>query len=155
MDESWYRKPPGVKDSLAAGGVVARLVYGEVWVALVQEGDQMDFILPKGSLEPGEDLQSAARREIEEEAGLSSLELLAKLGVQERLNYRRSAWKIIHYFLFTTQQEEGHPTDRTHGYRCRWFPIGALPGMFWPEQKQLIEENRQLITELVGGIEGP
>jgi 8-oxo-dGTP pyrophosphatase MutT (NUDIX family) len=151
MDESWYIKPTGVKESITAGGVVARLLNGQVWVALVQEGDQMDYILPKGSLEAGEDLESAARREIEEEAGLTSLELVASLGVQERLNYRRTAWKITHYFLFITQQEEGHPTDITHGYRCRWFPIDSLPGMFWPEQKRLIEDNRDRIVTLVGG----
>ncbi len=150
MDESWYNKPPGVKDSLTAGGVVVRVEGGQVWVALVQEGEQMDYILPKGGLEPGEDLQSAARREIEEEAGLSSLELVASLGVQERLNYKRTAWKITHYFLFTTRQEEGHPTDTSHGYRCRWFPIDSLPSMFWPEQKRLIEDNRQRIQELLG-----
>jgi 8-oxo-dGTP pyrophosphatase MutT (NUDIX family) len=151
MDESWYHKPPGIKESITAGGLVARLVNGEVWVALVQEGDQMDYILPKGSLETGEDLESAARREIEEEAGLSSLELVAKLGVQERLNYRRTAWKITHYYLFITEQEQGRPTDTGHGYRCRWFPIEALPGMFWPEQKRLIEDNRERICELVFG----
>lgn len=151
MDESWYRKPDEIKESITAGGLVARLVDGQVWVALVQEGDHMDYILPKGSLEPGEDLESAARREIEEEAGLSSLELVAKLGVLERLNHRRTSWKITHYFLFTTQQEEGRPTDRTHGYRCDWFPIDSLPGMFWAEQKRLIEENRDRIRELVAG----
>lgn len=149
MNEDWYRKPPRIKENIAAGGLVARLVEGQVWVALVQEGNQMDYILPKGSLEPGEDLEEAARREIEEEAGLSSLELVAKLGVQERLNYRRNAWKVIHYFLFVTGIEGGSPTDTTHGYHCRWFPIDSLPSMFWPEQKRLIVEKRNWICEMV------
>ena len=149
IDDSWYRKPEVGRESLAAGGVVARLQGEQVLVALVREGELLDYILPKGSLEPGEDLQEAARREIEEEAGLSQLEFLAKLGVQERLNYRRKAWKVIHYFLYLTHQESGQPTDSTHGYRCEWFPIDALPAMFWPEQKLLIEENAKWIETQV------
>jgi 8-oxo-dGTP pyrophosphatase MutT (NUDIX family) len=151
MDEGWYRKPPGIKESIAAGGLVARLVDDQIWVALVQEGDQEDYILPKGSLEAGEDLETAARREIEEEAGITSLKLVAPLGIQERLNYRRKAWKVIHYFLFITDQESGLPTDTHHRYRCHWFAIDSLPGMFWPEQKQLIEDNRTRIKELLLG----
>jgi 8-oxo-dGTP pyrophosphatase MutT (NUDIX family) len=151
MDESWYRKPPGIKESIAAGGLVVRLVDDRIWVALVKEGNQEDYILPKGSLEAGEDLETAARREIEEEAGITSLELVAPLGIQERLNYRRKAWKVIHYYLFITDQESGLPTDTDHGYRCHWFPIDSLPGMFWPEQKQLIEDNRARIHELLLG----
>jgi 8-oxo-dGTP pyrophosphatase MutT (NUDIX family) len=149
IDESFYHKPPGIKESLAAGGVVARLENGQVLIALVREGELLDYILPKGSLEPGEELQETARREIEEEAGLSQLEFLAALGVQERLNYRRKAWKVIHYFLYLTRQTSGQPTDATHGYRCEWFHIDALPAMFWPEQKQLIEENAEWIEALV------
>jgi 8-oxo-dGTP pyrophosphatase MutT (NUDIX family) len=149
IDESFYHKPPGIKESLAAGGVVARLTGERVLIALVREGQLLDYILPKGSVEDGEDLQEAARREIEEEAGLNRLEFLAELGVQERLNYRRKAWKVIHYFLYLTHQESGQPTDSTHGYRCEWFPIDALPAMFWPEQKQLIEENAEWINTLV------
>jgi 8-oxo-dGTP pyrophosphatase MutT (NUDIX family) len=149
IDDSWYRKPEGVRKSLAAGGVVARLQGEQVLVALVREGELLDYILPKGSVEDGEDLQEAARREIEEEAGLNRLEFLAELGVQERLNYRRKAWKVIHYFLYLTHQESGQPTDSAHGYRCEWFPIDALPAMFWPEQRQLIEQNREWISKLV------
>jgi 8-oxo-dGTP pyrophosphatase MutT (NUDIX family) len=149
IDDSFYHKPPAMRQSLAAGGLVARLQGQQVFIALVREGNLLDYILPKGSLEAGEDLQEAARREIEEEAGLSQLEFLAELGVQERLNYRRKAWKVIHYFLFLTRQESGQPTDATHGYRCEWFPIDALPAMFWPEQKKLIEENREWISALV------
>jgi 8-oxo-dGTP pyrophosphatase MutT (NUDIX family) len=149
IDKSWYEKPPGIKESLAAGGVVARLEGERVLIALVREGELLDYILPKGSVEAGEDLQEAARREIEEEAGLSRLEFLAEIGVQERLNYRRKAWKVIHYFLYLTYQEDGQPTDSTHGYRCEWFPIDALPAMFWPEQRQLIEQNREWMSKLV------
>jgi ADP-ribose pyrophosphatase YjhB (NUDIX family) len=149
IDDSFYHKPPGIKESLAAGGIVVRRQEDQILIALVKEGDYPTYILPKGSLEPGEDLQETALREIEEEAGLSQLEYLADIGVQERLNYRRKAWKVIHYFLFLTRQEVGQPSDPTHGYRCEWFPLDDLPPMFWPEQKQLVEGNREWISALV------
>jgi ADP-ribose pyrophosphatase YjhB (NUDIX family) len=151
IDDSYYQKPPSIRESLAAGGVVVRQQGQRVLIALVREGELLDYILPKGSLEAGEDLQEAARREIEEEAGLTQLEFLAELGVQERLNYRRKAWKVIHYFLYLTRQEDGQPTDPTHGYSCEWFSIDNLPSMFWPEQKRLIEENAERICALVRG----
>ncbi len=118
-------------------------------VALVREEGTQDYILPKGRVEDGEALEAAAKREIEEEAGLASLTLLRELGVRERMDFRRRSWKITHYFLFSTSQGQGHPTDPNHMYRCEWFPIDALPAMFWPDQKELIETNRRKIIDLV------
>lgn len=120
---------------------------GRVLVALVRERRYRSYFLPKGSVEHGESLEMAARREIVEEAGLVDLELLADLGVQERLNYRKDAWKTIHYFLFLTRQQQGRPTDRDHGYVCEWFDLNGLPELFWPEQQYLLEDNRDLILK--------
>jgi 8-oxo-dGTP pyrophosphatase MutT (NUDIX family) len=118
-------------------------------VALVREGDYPAYILPKGRVEPGESLVQAAIREIAEEAGLTGLEYLGYLGTQERLNYGKNAWKVIHYFLFQTERLSGSPTDLSHDYRCEWYPIDHLPDMFWPEQKELIDTNRGKIEALV------
>jgi 8-oxo-dGTP pyrophosphatase MutT (NUDIX family) len=71
IDESWYQKPSGVRTDISAGGVVIRLEAGVLRVALVSEAGLSHYFLPKGRVESGEDLQTAARREIEEEAGLS------------------------------------------------------------------------------------
>lgn len=141
IDDTWYIRPKGIRQSTSAGGIVVRLSGGRSWVALVKEGDLPDYILPKGRLEPGETPLQAARREIAEEAGLTDLELVAELGARQRLNYARNRWITVHYFLFLTAQEEGRPTDLQHGYRCEWFPIDRLPSMFWPEQRQLLEDT--------------
>ncbi|MCJ7533890.1 MAG: NUDIX domain-containing protein [Anaerolineales bacterium] len=145
IDQSWYSKPNKTHISLSAGGVVTRLAGKKVLVALVREGKFQDYILPKGRVEPGESIEEAARREISEEAGLDSLILLCKLGVQERWNFRKTAWKIIHYLLFTTYQIEGKPVDTGHNYTCEWFSINTLPPMFWPEQQKLFDANRDKI----------
>ena len=113
IDESWYKRPPGVSDRTSAGGIVARIEDGRIYVALVGELGLTERVLPKGGVEPGESLEAAARREIEEEAGLSSLELIEELGIRARLSYDRVCWITTHYFLFVTEQVEGIPN------RCR------------------------------------
>ena len=149
IDESWYKRPPGVSDRTSAGGIVARIADEQIYVALVGELGLTERVLPKGGVEPGESLEEAARREIEEEAGLSSLELIEELGVRERLSYDKVCWITTYYFLFVTEQVEGTPTDVEHHYELAWHPIGALPAIFWPEQRELIETNRDEIVGLI------
>ncbi|MDW8366465.1 MAG: NUDIX domain-containing protein [Abditibacteriales bacterium] len=149
IDDTWYHRPPDVPDRTSAGGVVVRRQDGRVYVALVQEGDLPAYVLPKGGIEKGEDLEETARREIAEEAGLSNLTLVAKLGTRERLSYDRQEWITAHYFLFVTDQVDGTPTDRETAYRLHWFPLDDLPPMCWREQRELIETNRERIVELV------
>ncbi len=149
IDESWYKRPPGILDRTSAGGVVARIADGQIYIALVGELGLTERVLPKGGVEFGESLEDAARREIEEEAGLSSLALIEKLGIRERLSYDKVCWITTHYFLFVTEQVEGTPTDVEHHYEPAWYPIGALPAIFWPEQRELIETNCDKIIELI------
>ena len=149
IDESWYERPLGVIDRTSAGGVVVRIEDEQIYVALVGELGLTERVLPKGGVEAGESLEEAARREIEEEAGLSALELIEKLGIRERLSYDRVCWITTHYFLFATEQVEGIPTDVEHHYELAWYPIGSLPAIFWPEQQELIEINRDKIIGLI------
>ncbi|ASC72093.1 Putative mutator protein MutT4 [Halomicronema hongdechloris C2206] len=141
IDQSWYQHPHGTPTEAAAGGVILRQHRGCWWVALIREGSLPDYALPKGHVESGESLQVAARREIEEEAGFSDLQLLGELGVLERLNFSKTHWKITHYYLFQTEQVTPLPSDpKTH--QVEWFPIDQLPPIFWPEQRQLLQQVR-------------
>ncbi|HEV2519211.1 MAG TPA: NUDIX domain-containing protein [Thermoplasmata archaeon] len=56
---------------LAAGGVVHDPGTGEILVLHLRDEDRWGF--PKGHVEPGESVVTAARREITEETGLSEL----------------------------------------------------------------------------------
>ena len=147
IDESWYVRPCSIPNRISAGGVVTRVENGDIYVALVREVELPDYLLPKGGVEVGETLEIAARREIAEEAGLTELELIHKLGVRERLTYEKKFWNKTHYFLFRTYQIAGMPTDTERPYVLAWFQINHLPAMFWPEQKGLIESNRARIID--------
>lgn len=152
IDQSWYSKPPGIRDRIASGGVVVRTDGERVLVALVREGDWPDYVLPKGGVEEGEDLIGTARREVHEEAGLEQLHLIQKLEVIERLTYTKDFWQVIHFFLFHTNQIEGRPTDPKHHYGVYWFPIDNLPAFVWPEQRELVIANRDLIVKKLARI---
>jgi ADP-ribose pyrophosphatase YjhB (NUDIX family) len=152
IDDTWYHRLPAAKDRIAAGGIVLRHEAQRVYVALARElglGSEVEvppLVLPKGEVEPGETLEAAARREIREEVGLSDLQLIRTLGVLERLSYTKIYWTQTHYFLFTTDQQEGRPTDTQHHDAVWWFPLDDLPAMLWPEQRRLIDTHRDLLA---------
>lgn len=143
VDASWYVRPEGVPDRFTAGGVVVRELEGRVLVAFAREADpqQPGYVLPKGGVDAGEDLLTAARREILEETGLGDLTLLGKLGVLQRLSFYKDLWQVIHLFLYATSQADGTPTDSEYHDDVYWFPIDDLPPMMWPEQRRLLEER--------------
>ena len=150
IDHTWYCKPCGIRERLTAGGVVVRRAPEGLLVALAREIELDGWVLPKGGVDPGEDLDAGARREIEEEAGLSALTLVRELAVLERLESERKFWSIIHYFLYETEQVRGEIKDTEHHPGMDWFPLDALPEMFWPDERELVERFRGTIRSALG-----
>jgi ADP-ribose pyrophosphatase YjhB (NUDIX family) len=147
IDESWYARPAGViGERLTAGGVVVRIHTGVPLIALAREGDHVGPVLPKGGVEPGEELEQAARREIAEETGLCQLVLLGKLGVLERLSFDKRLWLTTHVFLFATDQATGIPTDGAHHQHGPvWRHLDDLDDLFWPDQRKLLQTHAERI----------
>ena len=139
IDSSWYIRPENIKLRTSAGGVVLRRDGERVLVALTRESGMTRYLLPKGGVEKGETLLEAARREIEEEAGISQLTPLSFLAERQRLDALKRKWITTHYFLFLTEQIETRPTDKQRRYETGWFDVNALPPMFWPEQREIAE----------------
>jgi 8-oxo-dGTP diphosphatase len=146
IDQSWYVRPPGVKDRTSAGGLIVRPRNGAIEIALAREGDFAHYVLPKGGVEDGEAIEAAARREIAEEAGLHHLTLLGALGTRSRLTFDRRKWITVHYFAYLADRDGGKPTDtKKHRHAAKWFPINELPEMLWPEQRELVSSSRAKI----------
>ncbi|MCC7192176.1 MAG: NUDIX domain-containing protein [Phycisphaeraceae bacterium] len=147
IDRTWYRHERGLPRRTSAGGVVVRLRGTCIEVALAREGDFPQYILPKGGVDPGETIEQAAQREIAEEAGLTQLTRLGKLGTRSRLTFTKRKWVTVHYYLYTTTAQAQQPTDIKHFHKAKWFPLSRLPEMLWPEQREMLESMRPVITE--------
>ena len=148
IDETWYTRSDDSPLAVSAGGVIVRVEQGRVLVALAQQRSVPGYVLPKGNVDPGESLEEAARREIAEETGFTSLTLLGDLGIRERYNRAKTRWKRTRYFLFLTQQVDATPLESDRHGSPVWFPLDALPSIAWPEQLKLIESQRDDIARL-------
>jgi 8-oxo-dGTP pyrophosphatase MutT (NUDIX family) len=83
----------------AAGGVVAC----DNRVLVLRRPSRGEVRLPKGQVEPGEDVQAAALRETREESGYADLVVRTDLGIQVvEFDYGgRHVVRTEHYFLMT------------------------------------------------------
>jgi 8-oxo-dGTP pyrophosphatase MutT (NUDIX family) len=112
-----------IHNTHSAGGVV-RNVKGEMAVVL-HDGDFWGF--PKGHIDEGEDALAAAKREIQEEIGISLLELKKTFEPYTRIKAGDEGkddaeMKTIHMFLFDTDEEEFRLTDPRHE-EARWVTV--------------------------------
>lgn len=86
-----------VREPTAGGIVFRRTQEGDIEILLIQDAKDR-WTIPKGHIEEGETAQQTARREIGEEAGLNSVDVLGWLG-KIHFRYRRLD-KLV---LMTTQ----------------------------------------------------
>lgn len=113
----------------SAGGVV---LGDRGTIALVRSANGGAWTFPKGHVDPGETDEEAARREIAEETGLDSLELLDDLGSYERFRIGphgddsdESELKDIHLYLFAAEPGASlAPTMEIE--EARWVPLPHL-----------------------------
>jgi 8-oxo-dGTP pyrophosphatase MutT (NUDIX family) len=153
VDDTWYDRPEGVLESHTAGGIVVRVSDGNIFIALAREKIFDEFVLPKGHVETGESIVAAARREIAEEVGIRDLTLIEKLGFKTRLDFRRTEWKITHYFLYVTRQQDAIPEDKEQHGSMHWVPLLPIPKLFWPEQQALLTSSKDRILAVASRIE--
>lgn len=108
-------------ETKVAGGVVLNRE-GEV---LIVNQNNDSWSLPKGHLEDGEDALEAAKREIQEESGVSELKFVKDLGSYKRYKIGKheaedkSELKEIFVFLFHTDQINLRPVDPANP-EARW-----------------------------------
>jgi 8-oxo-dGTP pyrophosphatase MutT (NUDIX family) len=125
---------------LSAGGAVVR--DNEVIVVVPVKRDAQRrrvLVLPKGHLDPGENDEAAAVREVGEETGVVA-ELIDKLGdveySYERRGRRRN--KRVAFYLF--EYRSGSLEDHDHEIeQARWMPLAeAVRALTYPGEQEIL-----------------
>lgn len=108
--------------------------------------------LPKGSLEPGESHEQAANREVLEESGLKSVELIKELGIIERPGFTEdndeipTVIKQITMYLFKTSEHILQP-DIKDIIEAEWVNPDELGQLLsWQEEIDFFEQHRSDIV---------
>ncbi len=131
----------------SAGGIVLN---DNNEVAIVSQGivGDVSWSFPKGHVEENEDYLMTAKREIEEETGITELLYIKNLpeygrhpigqdGVEDS-----SSFKIIHLFLFKTPQNELGPKDPENP-EARWVPQSEVTTLLsHPKDKDFFQKIR-------------
>jgi 8-oxo-dGTP pyrophosphatase MutT (NUDIX family) len=121
----------------AAGGIVHRRNGDEVEVLVVHRPRYEDWSLPKGKVDPGETLEQAALREVEEETGVR-----AKLGEHVGKNEyrdRHGRSKRVDWWLMEPVDGDFVPNEEVD--ETRWVPVAEARDLLTHEDDfRLIEE---------------
>jgi len=122
----------------AAGGVVIRRGEGgEPEIAVIHRPKYMDWSLPKGKLEPGEEWLDAALREVEEETGYRCRtgEELSSIGYLDR----KGRSKLVRYWLMEPLEGGFRPHDEVD--EIRWLsPEEAERELTYDHDRELVRE---------------
>lgn len=113
-----------VKKEHSAGGVVFRMDGGQPLYLLIRDSYQ-NWGFPKGHIEPGEQPDEAARREVREETGLAGL---AVRGAIDTIDwFFRFRGQLIHkscqFFLMESVEATTSPQHNEGITACRWIPF--------------------------------
>ncbi|MBI3080175.1 MAG: NUDIX hydrolase [candidate division NC10 bacterium] len=139
-----------VRRHVSAGGVIFRVQEGLPEVALIGTRQGSVWGLPKGTVEPGEDPELTARREVREETGLDGA-VVASLGSVQYWFYERGArarvHKTVHFYLM--ECAGGRPGDHDQEVEeVRWVLL--------PEaHARLSHDNERQILRRAWGTQAP
>ena len=120
----------------AAGAVVWRRADGGPRFALIHRPRYDDWSLTKGKLDAGEDYETAARREVQEEIGVTGA-----LGAElPSTSYRdhKGRDKLVRYWLMEADEVAFEPNDEVD--EVRWLAAeDALAALSYDRDRDVLE----------------
>lgn len=126
----------------SAGGVVIRRAPDGPLFLLIRD-PYHNWGLPKGHIEPGETAESAARREIGEETGLTELELISDVATIDWYFHDRQerVHKFCRFFLFASAGGDTRPEHGEGISECVWLPYpAALQRITYDNAREVLRE---------------
>jgi 8-oxo-dGTP pyrophosphatase MutT (NUDIX family) len=124
-----------------AGAVVFRKRDDRVLYLVVSSSDGVNWVLPKGHIDPGETSEIAALRELEEEAGIVG-EIVAPLFTRDFIKGGKEA--SVQFFLV----REVGATESTEDRTVRWEEEAAA------QQLLTFAEAREALSEAAAKMNG-
>ncbi len=127
----------------AAGGVIARLVGDELEVLMIYRRGVWD--LPKGKCTSAETAQECAVREVCEELGIRSADVLRPLDptLHGYTNGETYAVKTTHWYLMTTAARKFTPQIEEEIERAAWFAWkDAVKSVGYPTLRELLKKSK-------------
>jgi 8-oxo-dGTP pyrophosphatase MutT (NUDIX family) len=125
-----------------AGTVVFRQNDSQSFYLVVSSSDGLNWVLPKGHIDPGETPEIAALRELAEEAGVAG-EIVARLSAG---HYEKAGKGItIQYFLV----RELGLTESIENRTIRWEEeTAALQLLTYEEARNAVLEGAEIVRQL-------
>ncbi len=137
---------PRPQIEVSAGGLVQSQTDPEL-VALISHknrGGKADWCIPKGHVEPGEDLAQTAVREISEETGIEAevVEKLGEINYSFKIGPQRIKKTVHHFLLRQTGGQISSDMDPTgEVIEAKWFKLSELDSV-------LAHENERKVAHL-------
>jgi 8-oxo-dGTP pyrophosphatase MutT (NUDIX family) len=142
------------KTQTSAGGIAFRSSRKGIQVALISVGEENRWQLPKGLIEKGEKPETAAVREVREEAGIETtiVDLIDKIDYwyfalerKKRVRYH----KYVYFFLL--HYDSGNVSSHDHEVNeARWFDADeAIERLAFSSEKQVMQKARKMISAWV------
>ena len=127
--------PPQTDVVQAAGGLVVRRQGGLLEIVVVHRPVQHDWSFPKGKLEPGETLETAALREVWEETGMTC-GLLRFIGHTEYVD-RKGRPKTVAYWIMAAEGGFFSPNEEVD--ELRWLSLDLASRLLsYPRDRELV-----------------
>ena len=138
----------------SAGGIVYRQSGNIFEIAFIKDQNNK-WTFAKGHIEPGESNSDAARREVQEEMGLSKIKEKAFLGAvdfwfKDQYNTPGALIKKrVYYFLFLNlTAEEGQPQKEEKISEVKWVPIETASQVLdYVNTKKILKKAVDILSE--------
>ena len=112
------------REEISAGGVVYRQTPNGIEVLICRTSTSQKWVIPKGLIDPGEQVQQTAVREVREEVGVNA-RIIMPLDPAEHYVFTREntrIYKTVHYFLM--EYVSGSEADHDHEMEMViWVPL--------------------------------
>lgn len=136
------------KEERSAGGVVFRIDAGQPLFLLIRDSYQ-NWGFPKGHIEPGEQADEAARREVVEETGLARLALRGAIDTIDW--FFRFRGQLIHkscqFFLMEAVESTTSPQRNEGITACRWISFEEAETLIsYSNAREVLRRAQEMVT---------